>query len=224
VRCIDRLTLLLKADAHGVLEQLEERTLLAKQHLREAEFELDRKRAQMHACAEEARRLGEEADQLEREIASLDADVELALAGGKEELARFSVRKLLPLRRAAESARRRTAELEQGRARLADTLAVQERQLEELSAQVRTRIAAVRYAEGDAFARPAPAADEEVEIELLRRRATQASGSPQGREAASAPQVSRSEPKASEGHRAGEAERSASPRETEASEVHEGGL
>ena len=174
MRFLDRFTTLVKADAHGVLEQLEERTLLAKQHLREAELELDRKRAQVHACAEESRRLGEEADALEREIASLDADVELAIAGGKEDLARFSVRKLLPLRRAAECARRRAAELEQEQARLSETLAVQERQLEELSAQVRSRIAAARYAEGDAFARPAPAADEEVELELLRRRAAHA--------------------------------------------------
>jgi phage shock protein A len=170
----DRLALLVKADAHGVLEQMEERTLLAKQHLREAELELDRKRAQIHACGEESRRLGEEAEHLEREIASLDADVELAIAGGKEDLARFAVRRLLPLRRAAESAHRRTAELDQERARLADTLTVQERQLEELAAQVRTRIAAARFAQGDALARPAPAADEEVELELLRRRATPA--------------------------------------------------
>ncbi|TMA33642.1 MAG: hypothetical protein E6J87_09605 [Deltaproteobacteria bacterium] len=210
MKFLDRLALLLKADAHGVLEQLEERTLLAKQHLREAELELDRKRAQMHACAEEARRLGEEALQLDREIASLDGDVELAIAGGEDDLARFSVRKLLPMRRAAESARRRTAELEQERARLAEALAVQERQLEELSAQVRTRIAAARFAEGDAFARPAPAADEEVELELLRRRAAhaQVARSPQGREAAA---------------QRGEAERSASPRETEASEDHQEG-
>jgi phage shock protein A len=190
MRFLDRLTLLLKADAHGVLEQLEERSLLAKQHLREAELELDRKRAQIHACSEEARRLGEEAAALEREIASLDADVELAIAGGKDDLARFSVRKLLPMRRAAESARRRTAELEEERARLAETLAAQERQLEELAAQVRTRIAAARHAEGDAFARPAPAADEEVELELLRRRSARE-------------QVARSEPQASEVHEGG---------------------
>jgi len=174
MRFLDRLALLLKADAHGVLEQMEERTLLAKQHLREAELELDRKRAQIHACEEESRRLAEEAEHLEREIAALDADVELALAGGKEDLARFAVRRLLPLRRAAESARRRTTELDLERARLAEKLAVQERQLEELGAQVRTRIAASRFAQGGAFARPAPAAEEEVELELLRRRAAPA--------------------------------------------------
>jgi DNA ligase (NAD+) len=46
-----------------------------------------------------------------------------------------------------------------------------------------------------------------------------AARSQQGREAAGAPQVARSEPQASEDHRKGEAERSASPREREASEV-----
>src|SRR5262245_18008774 len=130
----------------------------------------------IHACAEESRRLGEEATCLEREIASLDADVELAIAGGKDDLARFSVRKLLPMRRAAESARRRTGELDEQRARLAETLAVQERQLEELRAQVRSRLAAARSAEGDWTTRPAPAADEEVELELLRRRSAHAEG------------------------------------------------
>ena len=176
MKFLDRLALLLKADAHGVLEHLEERTLLAKQHLREAELELDRKRAQVDACGEESRHLGDEAQRLEREIAALDSDVELAIAGDKEDLARFSVRKLLPMRRAAESARRRIAELDEQRARLAETLAVQERQLEELRVQVRSRIAAASAVEGDVFAQPTPAADEEVELELLRRRAAHAEG------------------------------------------------
>jgi phage shock protein A len=171
---LDRLSLLVRADAHGVLEQLEERTLLAKQHLREAELELDRKRAQADALAEETRRLAEEAERLETEAATLDADVELALQGGKEELARSSVRKLLPLRRAAESARRRIAELEDQRARLTDTLAQQERELEALRARVRSRVAAARAEQGGDLARPVPAADEEVELELLRRRAAHA--------------------------------------------------
>jgi phosphatidylserine decarboxylase len=62
---------------------------------------------------------------------------------------------------------------------------------------------------------------------LVRLRASstrQVSRSAQGREAARAPQVSRSEPQASEDHRAGEAERSANPRETEASEDHKESL
>ncbi len=168
---LDRLGLLVRADAHGVLEQLEERSLLAKQHLREAELEIDRKRAQVDALEDESRRLTDEAQRIETEADALDADVELALAGGKEELARFSVRKLLPLRRSAESARRRIADLEEQRTRLAATLAEQEQQLEALRSQVRARLAAARAEGGDGFGRPTPAADEEIELELLRRRA-----------------------------------------------------
>ena len=105
MKFLNRLAVLVKADAHGVLEQLEERSLLAKQHLREAELELNRKRARSEALEEESRRLAEEAERIEGEVVALDADVELALAGGKAELARFSVRRLLPRRRAVEDRR-----------------------------------------------------------------------------------------------------------------------
>jgi phage shock protein A len=171
MRFIDRLTLLVKADAHGVLEQLEERTLLAKQHLREAELELVHKRARALALEDEARRLEEEAVRLERECSALDEDVELALANDEQELARFSLRRLLPRQRAALDVRHRIAEIDERRQRLALKLASQEREYEELQRQVRTRLAAAREEEkGAVWCGPEVAADEEVEIELLRRR------------------------------------------------------
>ena len=130
MKFIDRLSLLVKADAHGVLEQLEERTLLAKQHLREAELELTRKRARAEALEDESRRLAEEASRLDGEIRSLDEDVELALAGGKEELARYALRRLLPKRRASEELRRRTAESDEERQRLVERISAQEIEIE----------------------------------------------------------------------------------------------
>ncbi|HEX5067551.1 MAG TPA: PspA/IM30 family protein [Myxococcota bacterium] len=173
MRFIDRLTTLVRADAHGVLEQLEERTLLARQHLRDAEFELARKRARIEALGEEARRGEEELRRLAAEMASLDADVELALRGGKEELARFSVRRLLPKRRAAEALRRRRTEIDEEQARIADKLAAQEGELEELRRRVRTRVAEAHAEGGERYlVVELPAADEEVELELLRRRGT----------------------------------------------------
>jgi len=171
MRFIDRLTLLVKADAHGVLEQLEERTLLAKQHLREAELELVHKRARAEALEDEARRLDEDAVRLERECSDLDGDVELALANGEQKLARFSVRRLLPRQRAALELRRRIAEIGERRQRLIERLTSQEHEYEELQRQVRARLAAAREEEkGAAWCGPEVAADEEVEIELLRRR------------------------------------------------------
>jgi phage shock protein A len=171
MRFIDRFATLVRADAHGVLEQLEERTLLARQHLRDAELELARKRARVEALEEEARRGDEELRRLEAEMASLDADVELALAGDKQELARFSVRRLLPKRRAAEALQRRRVELDDEKLRLSAKLAAQEAELEELRRRVRARLAESQAADTSrALVVELPAADEEVELELLRRR------------------------------------------------------
>jgi phage shock protein A len=153
-----------------VLEQLEEKSLLAKQHLREAELELTRKRARCEALEEEARRAAEQAERLTAEIASLDEDVELALRGGKEELARFSLRKLLPKRRALEQVRRRGVEIADEQQRVGARLAEQEVELEELRRRVRARLAAEHDHAPGGLVAELPAADEEIELELLRRR------------------------------------------------------
>jgi phage shock protein A len=175
MKFFDRLALLVKADAHGVLEQLEERSLLAKQHLREAELELQRKRARSEALEDESRRLAEEAERLEAEIAALDEDVALALSRGEEDLARFAVRRLLPKRRAAEELRRRLAEIIELRGRVLAKLESQEREFEELQRKVRARLAALREEDtARAVVAETPVADEEVEIELLRRRSSSA--------------------------------------------------
>lgn len=177
MKFLDRLALLVRADAHGVLEHLEERTLLAKQHLREAELELTRKRARLDAMDDETRRLGDDIERLEREATALDEDVELALAGGREELARFSVRRLLPKRRALTELRARTAEIEEARARLREKLEAQEQELDALQRRVRARLAAERQGEPPgACWNETPVADEEVELELMRRRGAAVAG------------------------------------------------
>ena len=171
LRLFDRIATLLKADAHGVIESLEDRSLLLRQHLREAEIELDHKRARLEAVREEEKRLGETLLRREQEIRSLDEDVALALAGGKDDLARFAIRRLIPKRReqkalAAEIERR----AEEAHA-LATRLAAQEAQFEALRSRVRAELALAREPDVPSFFAGEPAvADEEVEIELLRRR------------------------------------------------------
>ena len=172
MRFFDRLILLAKADAHGVLEQLEERSLLAKQCLREAELELERKRAQAETLQEELGRLEAEATRLEAEAARLDADVELALAGDEPDLARFGLRQWLPVKRALAANRERRGACEAERARLLAVLAEQEAQLEGLREQVRSKLDAERAGRLDPLDPPRTllVAEEEVELELLRRR------------------------------------------------------
>ncbi len=168
-----RVRTLLRADAHGVLESLEERTLLLKQHLREAELELDRKRVRLEALGEERSRL---ADQLERATAERDAadeDAALAIAQGDDALARFALRKWLPLRDRATALGEELGARRGEQEALAERLAVQEREFEGLRRRVRGELALARDGEADLGAAVGDAtavADEEVELELLRRR------------------------------------------------------
>jgi phage shock protein A len=169
MRFFDRVSRLVKSDAHGIIDQLEERNLLLKQHLRDAEIEVADKRARAEALEDEQRRLREEADRLTAQESALDEDVELALAGGKDELARFAVAKLLPVREANRNLKARIVEVAASRDRLAERLEIQEQELGDLKIRVQASLAETR--EERAFV-PEPerlVSQEEVELELLRR-------------------------------------------------------
>jgi len=171
IRFTQRLGRLIRADAHGIIESLEDRALLLKQHLREAELELQRKRARISTLGDEARQLSEDAARLERTAERLDDDTRLALDGDRDDLARFALRRLLPLRREVDSLHERIAAIRAERERLVPKLAEQEEEFEDLERRIRERLAADSRAEpdcGSPFALDA-AAEEEVEMELLRR-------------------------------------------------------
>jgi phage shock protein A len=170
LRLLDRMATLVRADAHGVLDALEERSLLLRQHLRDAELALARRRARLEGLAREEERLGEALRRDEAELARLDEDVALALAGGREDLARFALRRLLPRRRERDARAAALAEVREERAQGAERLAAQERAFEELRTRVRARLAAgATQEDGEEILGPTLADDEEVEIELLRR-------------------------------------------------------
>src|SRR6185369_6505781 len=144
-----RIMTLLEADAHGIVESLEERSLVLKQYLREAELEVNRKRARLEAVRE---------------------DVKLALQSGKDDLARFAIRRLLPRRAEVKALADRIVErAAEGRA-LAERVEEQQQRLDALRARVPAELA--RETAGDdasSWAEPT-VADEEVELELMRRR------------------------------------------------------
>ena len=173
LRFTHRLTRLIRADAHGVIESLEDRSLLLKQHLREAEIELQHKRARATALGEEETRLAQNAARLERAVAALDEDTRLALEGDREDLARFALHKLIPKRVEAESMRGRIEEIRAERERTAPKLASQEAEFEELRERIHQQLAdQARANASEPIHAERRAADEEVEMELLRRTRT----------------------------------------------------
>ena len=168
---LGRIKSLVVADAHAVVESLEDRPVLLKQCLREAELELDRKRARVDALAEEEKRLRDELERCEGRIRSLDEDIRLALAGDKDELARFAIRKLLPHRKQLEALAGQLGPRELERRELEAKLEEQAEQFESLKTRVRAELRArAAEPEGRGWLGEPPVADEEVELELLRRK------------------------------------------------------
>jgi phage shock protein A len=167
----DRIGTLLKADAHGIVESLEERSLVLKQYLREAELEVNRKRARLEAVRDEEKRLGETVRRRQEEIRALDEDVALALGSGKDDLARFAIRRLLPRRAEVKALAARIAERVEEARVLAERVEAQQQQLDVLRTRVRAELARETPAwDAPAWGGEAAVADEEVELELMRRR------------------------------------------------------
>ncbi len=168
---LTRLTTLARADAHGVVDALEDKTLVLRQHVREAAAEVDRKRCRLEALAAEDKDLRSQAERIRERAAALEEDVQLALDGGKEELARYAIAKLLPLRHGTARIEHRLEQLAGERTDLEQQLAEQQAELERLEQRVRGYLARQGEAAGGVAAfTDHVVTDEDVEIELLRRR------------------------------------------------------
>jgi phage shock protein A len=171
LKLVNRITQLVKADAHGVVDALEDKSLLLKQHVREAELDLLQKRARVKALGEEAERLDQEVARGREDLAQLEDDIAIALEEKQEDLARFSIRKLIPARKELAGLERVRADVGEERAKLAELVALQEAQLLELKQRVGARLAEFAKEPGDVDVFFGPTvSDEEVELELLRRR------------------------------------------------------
>src|SRR5436190_88094 len=166
----DRIRMVLEADAHGIVESLEERSLVLKQCLREAELEVNRKRARLDAVRDEEERLTETARRREDEIRALDEDVTLALQSGKDDLARFAIKRLLPRRAEVKALAARIGECAAEGRTLGARVEEQQQRLEAMRTRVRAELARETTSDGAPPWSEAAVADEEVELELMRRR------------------------------------------------------
>jgi len=169
MKLLDRITMLIRADAHGVVESIEDRNLLLKQYVREAEIEVDHKRARLAALAAGQEQLSSQQTRVQKQIEQLDADVELALDQGKDDLARFTIKKLLPARQQATHLQERLAQIQVEQDKLSERLTGQEAELEGMKTKVRAYLAQPAPIVEE-FAGQYGIADEDVEMELLRRR------------------------------------------------------
>lgn len=168
---LTRFMTLARADAHGVVDALEDKSLMLRQHLRQAGEALERKRCRVAAIDAEDKDLQARQQQARERIEALEEDISLALAGDQEDLARYAIKKLLPRRHGSAQLERRRQQLAEERAALEEQLADQQAEYELLEQRVRGFLA---QAGQDSVGGPALSdpvvTDQDVELELLRRR------------------------------------------------------
>lgn len=98
-----RLVRLWKADIHGVMDQMEDKGLLLKQHLRDMREELDKKEARLAGMTASREGAQRERENRSRECEAVEQDLALAMAKEKDDIARMLIRKLKPLVRHCEA-------------------------------------------------------------------------------------------------------------------------
>ena len=164
---VHRIKTNVKADAHGVIDALEDRALLLRQYLRDAEAELLRKRAQLQLVETELRSLEREARSTEAELLRFEADAELALGAGNDELSRFALKGVLVRRARQRRHAARREELEHESGALSHLLGEQSERYEALKERVLAELQAAGSGCETTFE---TVSEEQVELELLRRR------------------------------------------------------
>lgn len=184
---LTRMTRLFRADVHGVMDQIEDRPLLLRQCLREMTAALDDSRDQLRRMTAERAEAVRRREALDRELTAVDADIDMAIREDREKIARFLIRRHRPLKRRRESLDVHIHELDGRIGETRTEIANRERELSEIKArasayihEAEARRRTVRPEEifpgdeGDGVA------DEEVELELIRRRAAMAKGGTHG--------------------------------------------
>jgi phage shock protein A len=96
---VNRISRLVKADFHAVLDQIEEPEQLLKQAIRDMEDELADTEQRIKLCAIDQEGLHVRKSELEKTIAEVDGQLDLCFESKKEDLAKNQIRKKLEAER-----------------------------------------------------------------------------------------------------------------------------
>jgi phage shock protein A len=165
---INRMSRLLTADVHAVLDRIEEPDVLLKHAVREMEEELARGEQRARALAHEQDALGERQRKAEAALDDLGLQLDVCFASHNEELARKIIRRRLETERLQRHVAERRAMLAKELAAVSAAVDEQREQLDVMRQKVELLTAT---AAGDDFRNGDFAVGEaEVEVALLRER------------------------------------------------------
>lgn len=174
---LSRMFRLCKADLHGVMDQIEDKGLLLKQHLREMESALKEKQAHQSRLQQTCRQIQRDLSLQKHEMEKLVKELELAVRKDKDDIARMLIRKRRMLQACCDGMQRQLQRNELEGADLAIILNQQQLQYQELKvkaaeycrlAEQRSFIEASEMPSEPSFS--SPLTEEEIELELLQRK------------------------------------------------------
>jgi phage shock protein A len=174
---VTRFMRLCKADIHGVMDQLEDKDLLLKQHLRDMELELGRKEARVRRLAASRDQAQREYEKYSREAEKLDQDLAMAIDKDKDEIARLLIKKLKPLAYHCDELNRHIEVMDREIAHFQNCLEEQRLQYEQLQLRSKEHFhKADRDKWEKSISEVIPSvysrepSEEEIELELLQRK------------------------------------------------------
>jgi phage shock protein A len=168
---------LCKADLHGVMDQIENRELLLKQHLRDMQAALMRNEAELSRICRARDQARQECEKADKRREGLEMDLEIALKNDKDDIGRMLIKKLKPLTGIQADRRRHIDRLSDDIKQLRDKIEQQQLQYEQLQQKATQYFHHVEQNRWEDF----PPADlpgfaahdlseEEIELELLQRK------------------------------------------------------
>ena len=172
-----RVVKIFKADIHGVMDQLEDQGLLLKQHLRDMEDALNAGEARLKRKIAARKQAQLEFDKFKQQTETLEHDLEVAVKKNKDDIARMLIKKVKPLDDLREDIAQHIRALDEEIAAIKDHLDQQHLKY----AQIRHR--AMEYchrsrsqarqkdlSDMPVGASSAELSEEEIELELLKRK------------------------------------------------------
>ena len=174
---IARIVKILKADIHGVMDQLEDRGLLLKQHLRDMEEALNCKQAKLRKMTARHNQGQKDLSGYKQQWEALDHDLTVAVRKNKDDIARMIIRKMKPLENLSDELTCHLKTLDEELIELNSHLQQQRLRYEQLKYRTteylqKTQVQrwqkdVIDPVSDDGLAEPA---DQEIELELLKRK------------------------------------------------------
>jgi phage shock protein A len=172
-----RFVRLWKADIHGVMDQMEDKRLLLNQHLRDMETALERKDADLKALIRSRGNARAELEKIAKEAVKLNDDLNAAIQKDRDDIARFLIKKLRPVSRRQEELEAHIQGLDRDITRVQECLETQKMTCDSIRMKAD---AYFRKSEQNSWQNDFPdifpeawrdeASEEEIELELLRRK------------------------------------------------------